>query len=380
MKILMLADSMGRGGTERRLTELLKVITQMQEFDVELVVFSNRIQFEELFDLNLKIHIFERKAQKDFTPSIDLYRLCQKIKPDIIHSWGSMATIFAIPSKIRLKTTLINSIITDAPYDMSFFDKRLFRFKISIPFSDLILANSAAGLSAYQAPSNKSHVIYNGYDFNRLQNISTFDSIAAKWNIKNTQVVGMVGAFEPRKDYDMFIKTGISILSARSDVVFMAIGGGSLLDEMKNKVPDSIRSRFIFTGITRDVEDIIQLFDIGVLISNRAVHGEGISNAIMEYMAQKKPVVANDNGGNSEIIEHEKTGFIISDNQSNHLISHINYLLDNPEIAKEMGKEGYNRIKTTFHIDTMVDSFIQLYNGSANSGISRSHFIHQKQV
>ena len=41
----------------------------------------------------------------------------------------------------------------------------------------------------------------------------------------------------------------------------------------------------------------------GVLLTNDGVHAEGCSNSIMEYMACGLPVVANDSGGNRELVE-----------------------------------------------------------------------------
>lgn len=380
MKILMLADSMGRGGTERRLTELLKVLSAQKHYSIELVVFSDRIEFEELSELDIVIHTFTRKTKKDFTPAIRLFRLCRKIRPDVVHSWGSMAIMFAIPVRLWYRPILINSIITDAPYQMTIRDQRLFRFKLSVPFSDIILANSDAGLKAYSAPINRSKVIYNGFDFRRLNNLTPEDLVRKKWQLKDKKVVGMVGAFEPRKDYETFIGIANSILSHRQDVVFIAVGGGSMLDQLKEKVDPEIRDRMIFTGITTEVESIVQLFDIGILLSNRSVHGEGISNSIMEYMALRKPVLANDNGGNKEIIQDTKTGFIIMDNKLLNWVEKINYLLDNPDVAKQMGQTGFNRVKNYFHIDLMVGTFTDLYEALHNAESSTFKLGSQKQI
>jgi glycosyltransferase involved in cell wall biosynthesis len=171
----------------------------------------------------------------------------------------------------------------------------------------------------------------------------------------------MVGAFESRKDYPSFIAIANQILSERKDVVFMALGGGSMLEECKGLVNPQYKDRMIFTGNIPDVESVIQLFTIGVLISNTLVHGEGISNAIMEYMAAGKPVLANDNGGNKEIILHEKTGYILDSTNSKSWGAKINYLLDQPEIAEKMGCAGRNRIASTFEMGKMTSRFVELY-------------------
>ena len=51
--------------------------------------------------------------------------------------------------------------------------------------------------------------------------------------------------------------------------------------------------------------------DVGVLMSNEAQHREGCSNAIMEYMACRLPVVCSPGGGNPELVLEGETGFLV---------------------------------------------------------------------
>jgi glycosyltransferase involved in cell wall biosynthesis len=361
MKILMLADSMGRGGTERRLTELLKGLKDDQRLSLALVVFSSKIEFTELDQLGIPVHILERKSKKDPRPFLKLFNLCKQYKPDIIHSWGSMATIYALPTRWFQPVLLVNAIITDAPNFRSAYDQRLLRFRVTAPSSDLILANCQAGLLAYKAPKGKSAYIFNGFDFSRLSNKRSPDETRKKYGIQEKKIIGMVGAFAPRKDYQTFLKIAHQILSTRNDVVFVAVGGGEMIEECKNQVKKIDKGNIVFTGATNNVEEIVQLFSIGILISNKAVHGEGISNAIMEYMAAGKPVIANNNGGNAEIIVDGETGFIIDEADNETWLRKIHYLLDHSAQASQMGELGQQRIRSTFSIQKMVTSFTEMY-------------------
>lgn len=358
----MLTDSMRRGGTERRLTELIKSLTKLDNIEVELIVLSNKFEFVELYELGIPIYIIERRIKKDPRTSFRIYKICQQIKPDIIHSWGSMSTIFALPAKWFLRPHLVNSTITDAPHNLARLDLYRLRFLLTVWNSDAIVANSQAGLDAYAAPRSKSFCIYNGFAFDRIKNLPDKATVRSRYQIPDQKIVGMVGAFESRKDYPSFIDIANQILSERKDVVFIALGGGSMLEECKGMVDPKYKTRMIFTGNIPDVESVIQLFTIGVLISNTLVHGEGISNAIMEYMAAGKPVLANDNGGNKEIIQHEKTGYILDNTNTKSWCAKINYLLDQPEIAEKMGQAGRDRIASTFEMGKMTSRFVELYS------------------
>lgn len=361
MRVFIIIDNLVRGGKQRRMIELLKGLRHFEGVEVELSVFSRRVEFEEVFDLGWPIHFFERSTKKDMRVFGQFYRLCKERKPDIIHSWGSMTSIYALPAARKLGIKLLNAMIVDAPHDMKPWDTRLFRGKLTFPFSDLVLANSKAGLEAYGVKGAKGVFIHNGFDFNRISDLKDPDKVREELGINTTQVVGMVGAFEPRKDYKTFALAGVDILRQRSDVSFLAIGDGSTLQETRNLVPDDVRDRFKFTGKLKNVESVINIFNIGVLSSDKKVHGEGISNAILEYMALAKPVVATDCGGTAEIVHDMHNGFLVEDRGQDRMTQAILTLLDDPTLAKEMGKKGYELAFSSFNLDGMTEKFLDLY-------------------
>ena len=171
----------------------------------------------------------------------------------------------------------------------------------------------------------------------------------------------MVGGFFERKDYKTYLEAALLVLKKRTDVTFMAIGEGPNLKKCKNMIPPDLMPYFKFTGVQKDVESIINIFDIGVLSTNSKVHGEGISNAILEYMALGKPVVATTGGGTNEIVEHMKTGILVPSNSPNHMAVKLIHLLKNPNEAIKMGLEGKNRIRKLFTLDEMANSYYELY-------------------
>ena len=77
MRILFFINSLASGGKERRLTELLKVLNLKTDIDFELVVMNSEIHYREIFDLNIKIHYFARKAKKDISIFKKFYKICQ---------------------------------------------------------------------------------------------------------------------------------------------------------------------------------------------------------------------------------------------------------------------------------------------------------------
>jgi len=81
----------------------------------------------------------------------------------------------------------------------------------------------------------------------------------------------------------------------------------------------------------------------------------------MEYMALGKPVVVTDGGGGKEIVLDGETGFFVPPRSPEDLAYKINYLLDNPNLAKKMGEAGKKRIGEAFSFDIMVKNTLKLY-------------------
>ena len=106
-------------------------------------------------------------------------------------------------------------------------------------------------------------------------------------------------------------------------------------------------------------------------MTNTRTNGEGISNAIMEYMALGKPVIATDSGGTGELVVNNITGFLVQDNDVAELEKKIDLLLDDERIARDMGVAGQLRIKEEFNLEKMTSSYISLYNRIVACNISK---------
>ena len=360
MKILHFTDSLRAGGKERQLVELLKGLSLHKDIICELAIMSHNIHYTAVNNLGIKKHYLIRKNKKDPRILVKLYKLCKEFKPDIIHSWDSMTSVYAVPVAKMLGIKLINGMIRDSA-PLKLFGKAHVRSKITFPFSDRVVANSNAGLKAYNAPVRKSMCIYNGFDFNRIRNLQDKNTVRRKFNINTEKVVGMVATFSNNKDYDTFITAAQSILQARENVTFLAIGDGVNLEKCRKLVKTQFQDRFRFLGKQNNVESIINIFDVGVLSTNTKVHGEGISNSIMEYMALGKPVVATNDGGTSEIVVDKQTGYLVPSGSPDILANKVESLLEDPETAKQMGEAGRKRLLEVFSLDIMTQKLAELY-------------------
>jgi glycosyltransferase involved in cell wall biosynthesis len=66
-------------------------------------------------------------------------------------------------------------------------------------------------------------------------------------------------------------------------------------------------------------------------------------------------------GGNVELVEDGKTGLLVPVQNPKALADAILYILNNPEQAKEMGKQGKNRVAKDFSLERMVNDYEAIY-------------------
>jgi len=84
--------------------------------------------------------------------------------------------------------------------------------------------------------------------------------------------------------------------------------------------------------------------DVFVLPSYR----EGLGISIIEASAMERPIVATDIRGCREAVDNNKTGILVPVKDPEKLAQAIIYLLENPEIAREMGKQGREKVLKEF--------------------------------
>lgn len=208
--------------------------------------------------------------------------------------------------------------------------------------------------------AEKIVVIYNGVDmalFNKH-----FNKVSIKKSLGiplDSFVVGMVGRLAPEKNHPLFLYAAKKVVSCYPRSCFLIIGDGierksleSLTDEL------GIQSNVCFLGSRENIPEIISIFDVAVLTSNRV---EVFSNAILEYMAAGKPVVATNVGSIADQVVDRVTGFLIPPDDHEALANRILKLLYDPDLARRMGEAGRKLVEEKFTIQKMVEKYETLF-------------------
>jgi glycosyltransferase involved in cell wall biosynthesis len=223
--------------------------------------------------------------------------------------------------------------------------------------SDIVVANSDAGLKAYKAPVKKSVTIYNGFNFQRTHNLPLQGVVRDQLGIYQGYVIGMIASYADNKDYDTFFRAAVLLLETRHDLTFLAIGKNTDAIKLNIIIDKQYLRYFRLLGKRSDIESLINAMDICIL----STFTEGISNSILEYMAMGKPVIATRGGGTSEIVKDGVSGILVNPCDPVELSREIEKLLSDPQLRESMGSSGKERVRDEFAMEQMVNKYIDVY-------------------
>jgi len=85
--------------------------------------------------------------------------------------------------------------------------------------------------------------------------------------------------------------------------------------------------------------------------------GEGFGFVYLEAMAHGKPVIGGAHGGAPEVIQDGVTGYVVPHGDPVHLATSIDTLLSNPELARQMGARGRERVHNEFRFNVFAKAF-----------------------
>ncbi|MCE3294335.1 MAG: glycosyltransferase [Crocinitomicaceae bacterium] len=108
--------------------------------------------------------------------------------------------------------------------------------------------------------------------------------------------------------------------------------------------------------------DTLRTFDIGLypLPYEEWVLGKSGLKAI-QYMALGIPTVATDVGTIHRIIEHEKNGFLVADNQAGLWKEYLLKLIGDHQLREEMGKLARRKIVAEYSIEANKDKYLDVF-------------------
>jgi len=206
-------------------------------------------------------------------------------------------------------------------------------------------------------PEAKLTLIYNGINVSHFGIKTGRNALRKNLGISEDEtVLCLVANLIPYKGHSDLIDALIGIRDKiQGPWRLLCVGSGiDNREDLTIKVESGgIAGHVEWLGRRNDVPDILATADIGLLVS----HQEGFSNAILEGMASGLPMIVTDVGGNSEAIEHGKSGLVVKPHDPDGLGAAILQLMNDKDQAKEYGRAARERVQAYFSLETCVENY-----------------------
>ncbi len=108
--------------------------------------------------------------------------------------------------------------------------------------------------------------------------------------------------------------------------------------------------------------------DSDVFVFPTFYHGECFPLVILESMEYQLPIITTFEGGIPSIIINKNNGLLIPQKNVKELANAMQFMIENPQLALEMGKAAYKRFKEEFTFSRFEERFTSIINDILNYG------------
>jgi glycosyltransferase involved in cell wall biosynthesis len=205
-------------------------------------------------------------------------------------------------------------------------------------------------LAAESGPGRKVVVLENGVDLERFTTLPSANNSAPR--------VGVVANLRPVKGVDVFVCAAARLAAEFPRATFHVAGQGEQRPDLERLIGElRIADRVRLHGAVANIPAFLGGLDVAVLPS----HAEGMSNAVLEYMAAGRPVVATDVGANARLLGDGEFGLLVPPGDPLALAAGVARLLADPTSASRLAAAARRHVRTHYSRDAMRRRFEDFY-------------------
>ena len=359
------------------IVRLICSLLDSNEFDIYLITGDSAHlslvtqEFLSRFE-NRVINISELKRKinplDEIKALIKLYNLFRRERFDIVHTHTAKAGVLG---RLAAKLAKVPNVIhtTHGHNFYGYFNPIASKVVVHLErwlagYTDKILSLTELekeDLIAYKvSQADKISVINSGLEMEKFTNAGV-DGMKKRSDFRLAEdevLVGMIGRLEPIKGPGYFVEAAKIVLDNVKKVRFLVAGEGSLKEKLEAQTRElNIADKFIFTGWSEDIPQILKILDLLVLPSLN----EAVGRILLEAGACGVPVVATKVGGIPEVVKDDQTGLLVPPRDPAALASGIIKLLKDENKRKTAGKEASRWVDEKFSAQRMVQSISHLY-------------------
>jgi glycosyltransferase involved in cell wall biosynthesis len=285
---------------------------------------------------------------------LELTRLFQRVKPDIVHLNSSKAGVLGRAAAAAARVPI--RVFTVHGWGFKAFDgparpAYLWADRLVRPLTSAFVCVSRSdlelGVQARTCAVERSIVIPNAVDVDAFRPADMNDGAAHAVS---------VGRLKAPKDFVTLVRA-LAYTDA-APLRLSIVGDGPDRELVEQEIAAAgVCDRVACVGESHDVPGVLSGADIFVLSSR----SEGMPISLLEAMASSLPVVATRVGGVPEVVADGETGLLVPPGDARALGAALARLAGNPELRRRLGAAGRLRAEREFSLARFRERHLALY-------------------
>ena len=362
--------------------KILQLVTRRQyrgaevfaaDLSAELIDLGHEIIFAGLYKNHKDVLAVEDAVNLDisFAPSgflstslvKKLVKVIREKKPDIVQCNGSDTLKYMIAASFfTLKVPIVYRNISMISEWVNTMPKKIFYKSLFRKVAHVSSVGQEAledFVCTFNYPRARTSVIRRGIPIKELPSSKFNSELKDKLNlVEEDKLVIHIGNFSPEKNHEFLLDIFSEIKNENSHVKLICVGDGLLFENTKSLIERrNLEDTIFLLGFRKDVPELLAACDCFVLSSKI----EGVPGVILEAATQKKPSVATNVGGVSEVLIDGHTGYLINDFNKDNFKNRLMYLLFDEQANKKFGESAYQLVLEEFNPKKNAKVFEDLY-------------------
>jgi glycosyltransferase involved in cell wall biosynthesis len=291
---------------------------------------------------------------RDLAGFVELVRLLQRERPDILHANSSKAGILgrlaASAAGVPIRIFTVHGWAFAAHSGLA---SLLYRWadRLVGPLTTVTVCVSendqSAGIRARTCSAEQTVVI---------RNAVPLDAIPRARHEGPRPLLVSVGRLKAPKDSLTLVRALAALPAGSFEALIVGDGPDrpALEDELRVLGLDD---RVRLVGERHDVQALLADGDVFVLSST----SEGLPVSVLEAMAAELPVVASRVGGVPELVVDGKTGLLVPPGDPHELAAALRRLVNDRDLRRRLGAAGRVRAGTQFNLNWFRRAHLELY-------------------
>lgn len=352
-RLLHLIGSLERGGAEKQLFALAAALAR-RGWQQEVVAFSpGGVWLPRFREIGVPVTSVPRSVVKPWR-LWRLQRLVRRQKPQLLLSWSAHAAVYGHWVFGAAPLARVVNVRFDLTVDIHYgtVRRKPGMLRRVLERADYVLSNSRRNLETLQAE---------GFRLPRAEAI--YNIVAARNDPPSERPAGVarivaVGSLIPRKALDVLLRAGAILAAADKRFEIVLAGSGPERAKLQSQAEDlGLADRVTFLG---DVADVPRLLATAHVLAHPS-RNEGLSNAILEAMAEGVPVVACPVGAAPEIIEDGRNGLLVPVGEPQAMAAALGRLLDDAELRTRLGRNAWEQVCRHFDEATISGQYENVF-------------------